>query len=385
MHPFTKGILSFSPCFVLFLFPILIFGQPESVGIGFLMEIESEIFHGARQIAISTPEGYTETEEKFPVLYVLDGTWNFHFVSGLVHQLSHSGDIPPIIVVGIYHENRNKELTAPGPDGPSGNYGAAQQLLSHIEEELHPYLEKNYRIQPYKILAGHSFGGLFSLYAMRENPGFFQSILALSPSLGRNDEFEVLQARSFFEGNTSYPESLYLALANEGGATYYGVQNYVKIVRRQGESSMRFAFDHLERENHVSMTIPGFWKGLKFIFEGYNPESLPGKLDELYLVEGHYQALSRRFGYKIDVPERYYEQFFREQLNQREWDYAFYLLERYKKAYPDSKQLTQAFVDIHTLMGNHDEAEKYRGEVPPSQRGGPIWMNANLKRVGRIY
>ena len=385
MHPLTQRLQTFLPFSLLFCLPLLIFSQPEPVGIGFLMEIESEVFHGPRQFSICTPQGYTGTDEKYPVLYLLDGKWNFHFVSGLVNQLSSSGDIPPMVVVGIHHENRTKELTPPGPKGPMGNFGGAQQLLSHISEEVHPYLEKNYRIQPYKILAGHSFGGLFSLFAMRENPGFFQAVLSLSPSLGRNDAFEVLEAKAFFEGNSTLPESLYLALGNEGGASYYSTKNYVELISWDRKAPMRFFFDHLDQENHVSMTIPGFWNGLKFVFEGYNLEKLPAELDELFLVEDHYQMLSQRFGYPLGVPEAYYTQFFHEQLNLREWDYAFYILERYRKAYPDSRQLMQAFIDIHTLMGNHEEAEKYRGEVPPSQRGGLIWMNANTERVGRIY
>ncbi|MEM9719950.1 MAG: alpha/beta hydrolase-fold protein [Bacteroidota bacterium] len=384
MHPFVTFNKCFSLALLLLFLSFRSFAQPEKVGMGYLLEIDSEVFQETRQFAVYAPEGYTASENRYPILYVLDGEWNFHFVTGLVKQLISSGDIPPMLVVGVYHKNRNKELTPPGPNGPSGNFGGAGKLLTHLVDELHPYMTKQYRTQPYSLLLGHSFGGLFSLYAMREKPSFFQAILSLSPSLGRNDEFELQQAQSFFTNNPTYSESLFLALGNEGGATYYSTQKYVKELFEKEELPMRFSFEHFEKEDHISMTIPGIWKGLKFVFEGYNPDKLPAKLDELYLVESHFRMLSHRYGYNIFVPERYYLSFFREQLNEKEWDYAFYILERYKSIYPESLDLIQAYIDIHTLMGNLEEAEKYRGEAFPYPKVEEL-IRSNSKEKGRVF
>ncbi len=71
------------------------------------------------------PQTYGGSLVRYPVLYILDGNWNFHFVSGLVKQLTGSGDIPPMVVIGIYQVNRNRELTPAGPNGPQGNFGGA--------------------------------------------------------------------------------------------------------------------------------------------------------------------------------------------------------------------------------------------------------------------
>lgn len=141
--------------------------------VGEIKILQSEILDEEREIVVFTPQNYQTSNEKFPVFYLLDGEWNFHFVSSLVDKLADWGDVPKMIVVGINNTNRNRDLTPPEENSNPNSFGGGKKFLNFIIQELQPWIDQNYRTHPYSILGGHSFGGLFTVYAMMEEPGFF--------------------------------------------------------------------------------------------------------------------------------------------------------------------------------------------------------------------
>lgn len=185
-----------TPLFLfVFLFQLSLIAQDETISIGKTLSFSSHILKEDRTIAIYLPENYEQSKEQYPVLYLLDAEWHFHYVTGIIRQLSNSGNIPKMIVVGLVNNNRNRDLTPSGKnEPPNSRFGGAEHFLQFITAEVQPFLEKQYRLQPYRILAGHSFGGLFSIYSMMQQPDFFQAYIALSPSLGRNNEQQVQRA-----------------------------------------------------------------------------------------------------------------------------------------------------------------------------------------------
>ncbi len=337
---------------------IIGYAQSDNIEIGQKYNFESKILNEKRQIAVFIPENYQSSDEKYQVLYVLDGEWNFHFVSSLVDKLVNSGDIPKMIVVGVMNNNRSKDLTPPGINDNKNRFGGGESFLKFLTEELVPWVEGNFRTHPYKVLAGHSFGGLFTIYSIMQSPGAFQSYIALSPSLGRNDEQQVAIAKEFFKSENIFPKSLYVAVGNEGGLTYYSTKKFFDVLNTEVNSGFKYKFENLKEQNHVSITIQGFIDGLKFIFEGFNAERIEG-LDDLFLIEKHYQSLSKRFGYRIKIPEEYYRKFVKEQIAERELDYALFILEKYKKDYAHSPSLVTYYGDVYLLKGDFKSAKVY--------------------------
>ncbi|MEM7382144.1 MAG: alpha/beta hydrolase-fold protein, partial [Bacteroidota bacterium] len=213
------------------------------------------------------------------------------------------------------------------------------------------------RTNPYSVLAGHSFGGLFTVYASMEDVESFQGYIALSPSLGRNSEQQVKKAAEFYTNKSPDAESIYVAVGNEGGYTAISTQKYADILQKQ-DSELRFKFERLEENSHESITIDGFLHGLKFIYEGFNLQKYP-ELDEIFLVEEHYTKLSKRFGYEVKVPEFQYQRFTQEQMAAKEWDYASFILGKYEQQYPESIELVSLKADLYLLMGDFKQARSY--------------------------
>ena len=68
------------------------------ITIGINHTIKSSILNQDRTIQIYTPDGYSDSEQEYPVLYILDGQW--YFLSGVAIQkaLRTPGAIPEMIL-----------------------------------------------------------------------------------------------------------------------------------------------------------------------------------------------------------------------------------------------------------------------------------------------
>lgn len=329
----------------LLMLPIVVLAQQAALTIGEVISIPSEALQEGRAIAIHLPNAYETSSEKYPVFYLLDGEWNFHYMTALLSTLAEAGDIPKMILVGVINTQRNRDLL---PDkGASG-------FRTFLKQELQPFIEKNYRTQPYRILAGHSFGGLYSLYQLLHHPDDFDAYIALSPSLGRNNEETVKFAEQVFSTAPTLSQRLYLAVGNEGGWTYKSTKRFTTVLEKYQPEGLHWSFEHLENEDHSAIGIRGFLRGVEFIYQGFNPTKLT--LDELGLVEDHYQGLSEKYGYEIAVPEYYYQKFARQQIMEKAFDYAEWILNKYRTKFPNSAELLVTLTDFYLLSGNATEA-----------------------------
>ena len=150
-------------------------------------------FLGGRRCWVYLPPGYASATQRYPVLYMHDGQNLFDVrtsfsgewrVDEACESLIASGEIPPIIVVGIENgPGRIAEYTpwpAPGYGGGGGDV-----YLIAIRDLLKPEVDRRYRTltgHPFTWMAGSSLGGLISAYAGWAYDGTFSRVAAVSPS-----------------------------------------------------------------------------------------------------------------------------------------------------------------------------------------------------------
>lgn len=165
---------------------------PVTVTRSALHQFQSDIVDDVYELRISTPEDYDDDEELRPVIYVLDGQWNFTLVSDIVGKLAFDGLIPQALVVGVTwagssfqpSQERLRDFTPePFPGVPAS--GAATKFLQVLETEIFPLVEAQYRASTARVLTGASLGGLFVSYALLERPDLFQGYVASSAPTGR--------------------------------------------------------------------------------------------------------------------------------------------------------------------------------------------------------
>jgi enterochelin esterase-like enzyme len=136
----------------------------------------SRITNTWRQFYIYTPPGYDNTNEKYPVLYILHG-------GGEDERGWATQGKTDLILDNLIAEKKAKPMLVVMPDGNFGTGGLAgfnESVLRTFENELKqsiiPFVEKNYRAETdakNRALAGLSMGGLQTLYAGIKNTNMF--------------------------------------------------------------------------------------------------------------------------------------------------------------------------------------------------------------------
>src|SRR5258705_4340917 len=103
-----------------------------------------------------------------------DGDAHIGHTGSTIEFLARNGRMSELIVVGIVNTDRTRDLTPAKATGPNAaqfpTAGGADNFLKFIETELLPQIEKNYRVQPYPILAAHAFGGRFAVNRVITRP-----------------------------------------------------------------------------------------------------------------------------------------------------------------------------------------------------------------------
>src|SRR6185503_14410027 len=146
------------------------------------LTIKSAVLGEDRIILVRTPAGYETNKVSYPVLYMTDGDAHMGHTASTIEFLTQNGRISDLIVVGVTNTDRTRDLTPAKSTNknPAGELqfptsGGADNFLKFFETELIPEIEKTYRVQPYRIFAGHSLGGLFAIHAMISKPKLFNS------------------------------------------------------------------------------------------------------------------------------------------------------------------------------------------------------------------
>lgn len=167
------------------------------------------------------PATATDAGQRYPVIYVLDGSSQDIHTAESAALLARIGLMPEVIVVGIPNvsgEGRQRDYTPPDmrqdTDPSNTAMGGGDAFLAFLREELIPQIERDYRTRSKRMLAGHSRGALFVVYALTADPELFEAYIANSPALWRDEHHIVAQLRDFLAANTALSNTLFLSLGS---------------------------------------------------------------------------------------------------------------------------------------------------------------------------
>lgn len=159
----------------------------------------SSYFLEPRDLIVYLPPGYeAEPNRRFPVLYLHDGQNLFDaataFVPGQDWRVSEtadvlirSGEIEPLIIVGIYNTGKHRiDEYTPTRDARRRAGGDADLYGRMLTVELKRFIDRTYRTladQANTGLGGSSLGGLVTLYLGLHYPAVFGKLAVLSPAV----------------------------------------------------------------------------------------------------------------------------------------------------------------------------------------------------------
>jgi len=139
--------------------------------------VQSKTLEDDRTIKIYLPKEYSDTSA-YPVLYVMDGEWMFELTVPHVHQLIEFDVIPPCIVVGVFHKNRDDDI---GLNWDTGQFSeSSAKFKSFLQEELIPNIDQRFATSGFNALIGHSNSAAYGHTMLIQENQPFRGIISLS-------------------------------------------------------------------------------------------------------------------------------------------------------------------------------------------------------------
>lgn len=351
----------------------------QLLGLGTQHILKSAILQEDRPIIISLPIGYQNNKDTYPVLYLLDGLGNIKHQVGTVELLTESGIVPPMIIVAIESLDRAKDLTPSnaGEDNYIGTKagipqsGGAPEFLEFLEKELIPFVESNFRTHPYRLLEGHSFGGLFCTYTLMNKPELFNSFIVQAPALWWNKEEMTAQAKKFFKSNISLDKVVYFGT---GGAEGWGMRQelarYVEVINQNTPKDFRWKYEVIPGdEAHDDSRLLLNYYGLKFVFSDLKvSENLLKNYSDEAFLKGEQQLIDK-YGQNARRPASDYVNIIMELLNEENNLGAITAYKRAAEAYPKYIQFLNNLAALYEKTNQIEKAiETYRSAIKVSNR-----------------
>jgi len=312
--------------------------EGDKLYLGEFRTLQSEVLGEERIILVYTPAGYDRGQTKYPVLYLLDGPAHFHHVTGIIEFMSRNRLIPQMIVVAIANTDRSRDLSPTQDETRIGDLptaGGADNFLAFLTDELIPFVDQNYRTHPYRILIGHSFGGLFTVYSLIAAPETFNAYIAISPTFWWDDHFLARKAKLEFKDGPELNRFLYMTLGDEGERMITGARRFVTFLESNAPAGLEWEYCFMENEDHGSIPHRSIYAGLELL---YKPWQLDNDLlnGELADVRAHYEELSRKYGYKIEIDEIILNVMGYQALARAEYEKAIEIFKLTVRMYPES-------------------------------------------------
>ncbi len=250
------------------------------------------------EISVAFPRGYKKADMLYPALYAVDANFEFGMIVETARVLAWEGN-PELLVVGIGYPvgrgwnalgPRAVDLT-PTPDQEAierlhekypefpvlEGSGGAPGFLRFVLEELIPLIETEYKASPDgRGLYGHSFGGLFSAYALFHGEGAFDRFIVGSPSLWWDNRVTFQFEEEYAEAHDSLEARVFFSVGvleePEGDqklaefAMVSNVREFSQVLRARQYEGLSQQFHVFEDETHLSVIPATISRGLRFVY-----------------------------------------------------------------------------------------------------------------------
>jgi predicted alpha/beta superfamily hydrolase len=319
----------------------------------------------------------------------LDGDGHFSSVVGMIQQLSSiNGNTmcPKMIVVGIPNTDRTRDLTPTHIDADPAmmmdsafakTSGGGENFIAFIEKELMPYIEAKYPTAPYKMLIGHSFGGLAVIQTFTHHTDLFNAYVCIDPSMWWDNEKLLNQTQQVLAEKKFEGKSMYLGIANtmEEGMDINKVQkdtseetrhirSILKLqaaLEKNNQNGLKYRSKYYPDDTHGSAPLITEYDALRFFFD-YLPLKFSmkdftdstGALANKY--QNHFSNLSKKMGYTLKPDEMEINYMGYDFMGRKMYKTAEALFKLNVDNHPESFNVYDSYGDYYLAVGDKANA-----------------------------
>ena len=363
----------------------------NKIVIGKIDSIQSTILNEKRTIWIYVPGDDGNdlyAKQRYPVVYLLDGDAHFSSVMGMIQELSTvNGNMicPEMIVVGIPNTDRTRDLTPthldydpPFVDSAFGKTsGGGEKFISFMEKELMPYIDAKYPTEPYKMLIGHSLGGLMVMQTFVHHNNLFNSYVCIDPSMWWDKESLLKESKRVLADNKFQGRSLFLGIANtmDDGMTINKVVKDTAMQHRHIRSiltlksyfennkinGVKYMGKYYNSDDHGSVPLIAEYDALHFFFSFYPlkltfkdfMDTTAGLVDK---YQKHFSNVSKEMGYKVRPSESQMNGNGYQALSVKQFNKAERFFKYNIENYPESYNVYDSMGDYYEAVGDKANA-----------------------------
>ncbi len=187
-----------------------------------------------------------------------------------------------------------------------------------------PYIDKQYPTESYKILIGHSLGGLMVMQAFTHHTNMFNGYVSIDPSMWWAKEGLLQEVKDVLKNKNFAGKSLFLGIANtmdgdmkiekvpqdKSDATKH-IRSILKLrdyLEANKQNGLSFQTKFYNEDDHGSVPLIAEYDALRFFFN-YYPLKLTFQdfTDTTTLLadkyQKHFNNISKKLGYKVSPSE----------------------------------------------------------------------------------
>jgi uncharacterized protein len=380
---------------VLFFILTSIYSQTNNLIIGQKDSIFSTQLNEYRNILVHIPQDKPDAfspNQKYPVIYVFDGDIQFFLSVVAVTELLSGGGgnymYPKMLVIGILNTDRTRDLTptyatsgAIGlPDFLLKSSGGGENFANFLEKELIPHIDSLYPAAPYRVIIGHSLGGLTAINLLLKHKNMFSSYVAIDPSMHWDNQKLLRESKVILNHANYTNNSLYLAISNTLGESH-SLKNVMKdnteqtlpirselefrdILNQSKGTSLNFKSKYYSDYDHGSIPLIAIYDALPFLFSFY-PINFPyGEFfnptyrNDSILID-HYKDVSKKMNYEVKAPGDFVDAIAHQLLDSKQFDRAYKFYRLNIDNYNDSYKSYESMGDFYKAKGDNTVAEEY--------------------------
>jgi predicted alpha/beta superfamily hydrolase len=267
--------------------------------------IQSDVLKQNRKLSIYLPDGYDAKDAKFPVIYVLDADGRDQHTVPTARFLFVNNKMPKAIIIGVFNIDRNHDFL-PDSSQAAATGGGADNFLQFFKKELIPYINNNFKTEPFNVLIGHSYGGVFVMHALLTDPDLFDAYIAIDPSFWYKNQMQVKSAQNEFLKSRNWNKPIFISGREGEGMKGMGITSMEKVLKSSAPNGLKWKIVAYPNEDHGSIPFKSVYDGLRYIFDtGGNFTVFPmaGILPEGASTYAFVQNINPSLRYTLDGTE----------------------------------------------------------------------------------
>ena len=319
----------------------------------------------SREITIGLPVAYEQNPtKKYPILILLDGDYLFDPFFGALNYGAYWEDLPETIIIGISQNLNQERIDDSNYDdfnGVPAEKGA--RFFEFIGSELLPYIEKKYRVAPFRIIAGHdTTAGYLNFFLYKENP-IFNAYISLSPELAPEMETRIPENLAKLKQPIFYYQS-------SGEGDLKDVKEAIKTldanIKLVVNPQLNYKYDHFMGASHYASVLYSIPNALYQFFDCYKPISMTEYLEKIAVLQNgyvnyltdKYDGIEKTLGFKVPIRTTDFKAIEATILKNKAYPELEKLSEIAKKSYPKSMLADYELGLMFEKLGDTKKAAK---------------------------